>query len=121
MITRNYFVFPISILMPLLLLFACKSEPKVPSNILSKDQMVPILIELHIAEKVVGNQRLPYDSSQMLYHSIYKKDVLDKRNIRLTQFDSSWVYYEKHLEDMMYIYDRVIDSLGKRISDQRIK
>ena len=101
-------------------LSACKNND-LPEHILSQEKMLPIMVDLHIAEETIDVRNLNFDSSRVLYHSVYKPAVLKKHNVKLADFDSSFVYYERNIEHMNDLYQRVIDTLSLRYSIKKIQ
>jgi len=99
----NFFVF--------LVLLACSGD-NVPEGILSKKQMVPVIVDIHLSE-AINTQRynismirdsLPED----LYLSICKKFKLDRSVI-----EQSLHYYGKHTQDYIPIYEEVLNVLSE--------
>jgi hypothetical protein len=95
----------------LLVLLACSGD-NVPEGILSKKQMVPIIVDIHLSE-AINTQRynismirdsLPED----LYLSICKKFKLDR-----TVIEKSLHYYGKHTQDYIPIYEEVLNVLSE--------
>ena len=92
-----------------------------PSDVLSEEKMLSIMIDMHIAEEVLQTKNIHFDSSRVLFHSVYKSSILKKYNVDLATFDSSFVYYERNVEHMDKLYQRVIDSLAFRYSINKIE
>ena len=106
--------------MSLLLVSCGRQKVKIPTHILGKEKMVPVLVELHIAEKIIAATRISFDSARIVYHSGFKKEILQKYDISVSQFDSSFVFYESNVELMADIYESVVDSLGARVSEEKL-
>ncbi len=94
----------------LFLTFSCGGN-KVPKGILTKDKMVPMLVEQHLAEQMSSLHLalgLKNDSvMDDLYLSILKKYGVDRK-----VFEESVFYYSKHPEKYKPIYDEVLDRLN---------
>ena len=104
------------LLPPLLLaLPACQrpEEPLRPANLLTKEQLVPIIADLHVLEARVEGSRLSPDSSRALYLA-EQKAMLRKRGVTDSVFQRSYRYYGIHGKDLDEIYGAVIDTLGRR-------
>ena len=104
------------LLAPLLLaLPACQrpEEPLRPADLLSKEQLVPLLADLQVLETRVEASRLPADSARALYLAQHK-DILWKRKINDSAFQRSYRYYFIHGKDLDDIYGAVIDTLSRR-------
>jgi hypothetical protein len=110
-IISRLFIFPFIVI---LVMIACDKPvvPK-PSKLVSRDQMVDMLTDMHIAESVYQNRR--YSGTQTLkfteadfYYSILKKhDVVD------TLFEMSLIYYSSLPKEFEKIYSRVLNRLNE--------
>lgn len=88
-------------------------EKDVPENILSEDQMVDILVDIHLTEGFVQSLSIPYDSSKVLY-PILEKQIFKKYGIPDSVYIESLEYYLRDVAKMEYLYERTIDSLTVR-------
>jgi len=83
-------------------------EPEKPKNLISKADMVNILIDLKIIASITaGDDVKVLDSNQVQS----QKYIYKKYNIDSTQFALSNNYYAFHLKDYEDIYFKVKDSL----------
>lgn len=95
--------------------FACnpsKPEVTLPANIVSKDTMVGILVDVHILEATIdlGIMKSEIDLKQTdKYYSIFKK-----HNITRKEYDKSLLFYTSHPELLNQIYDNVIAGLSRK-------
>ena len=100
------------ILFSAILVFSCGKE-KLPKGILSKNKMVPILVDQHLAE-LLFTQRFSLgikDGKNMmddLYLSVIKKNKVDQKT-----FEQSVFYYSKHPDQYIPIYDEVLNRLNE--------
>ena len=104
------------LLAPLLLTpAACQrpEEPLPPADLLPREQLVPLLADLHLLEARVENSRLPPDSARALYLS-QQKELLWKRAVTDSAFRRSYRYYSIHGKDLDEIYAAIIDTLSSR-------
>ena len=102
------------LLAPLLLAAtACQrpEEPPQPDNLLTKDQMVSLLAQLHVLEARVENSRLSADSARALYLT-QQKEILWRSQLTDSAFQRSYRYYGIHGKDLDEIYGAVIDTLS---------
>ncbi len=102
-----------------LVLIACVKEKK-PEYLLSEEQMVAVLIDIHFTEGVASALPISYDSSQILY-SLMEKDVFLNHGVQDSVFTESMRYYLQFPKTMDQIYARVIDSLVVRESSGGIE
>jgi len=108
------FIMPVFFIITSFVIFSsCSSKERVPEGVLTKDQMVNVLIELHIAEEKVNQLKLPIDSSKTLA-AVMKDKVLEKTNVEDTVFEDSFNYYLDRPKEMEQIYTAIVDSLQLR-------
>ncbi len=101
------------ILLCLLISESCsKKKIEIPAGILNRDEMVPILVDVHLAHaaEVIRNpgDTLNYSFKDMLPF------ILNKHNVAKTLYDSSIKYYTAHPEVMREVYDEVINQLSRK-------
>ncbi len=94
-------------------LTGCARERKLPDGLLTADQMVPFLIDIHIAEAKIKVLKLDRDSSQAFFRRL-EEDTYQKHQITDSIYLTSYDYYLEHPDLMVEIYERVIDSLSLR-------
>lgn len=98
-----------------LLLTQCDrpEEPTPPAQLLPRERLVGLLIDLHIAESRVEASGLPPDSARALYRQqtkdLYWRHETDEPTLR-----QSITYYAIHGKDLEEIYAAVTDSLAAR-------
>jgi hypothetical protein len=100
---------------------ACVKEPLPPPNTLSKDQMINILIDIHLAEAKVG--RLPFrslDSSKALFRKM-ELDIFKKHQVDTATYRKSFEFYLNNTSRLDEIYAAVIDSLSYRESTGKME
>ena len=100
-------------IIPFLILFvfigACSNsgKSKKPKNLLTKDQMVNILLDVSFINSAKGlNKSILKNNGVVPEEYIYKKHQIDS-----LQFVSSNQYYSYHLKEYQEIIDKVNDSL----------
>ena len=80
-------------------------------DIINKEKMVSILIEMHLTEESVMELKLPDDTSGIFYtekeREIFRKYMVDEETYR-----KSYSYYFFRPIELESIYERVIDSLS---------
>jgi hypothetical protein len=106
---KKYF----SILLIFFLVSCEDSSNEVPSDLLSKEAMVKILIDIHLAEAKVTQRGLPPDSAIKTFQKS-ENDILRKNGTKPEIFKRSYDYYIHHLQGMDDIYAAVVDSLSFR-------
>lgn len=93
--------------------FSCEEKEQIPEDILSKDQMVDMLIDFRIAEGKVATMTLGKDSSQVIFKELERR-ILEDHNIDSSIYVKSHNYYLLHPKQYLSITDIVIDSLKVR-------
>ena len=86
-----------------------------PPQLLSKEKMVSLLVQLHLLEARVESSRLPTDSARALFQT-QERNLLWQNNVSETDsvLPRSYRYYAINRKDMEEIYAAVVDSLAKR-------
>lgn len=95
----------------LMTILACSGE-NVPKGILPKKKMVPILVDIHLADAINAqkyNLSLLRDSlSEDLYLSICKKYKIERADI-----EKSLLWYGKNTRAFVPVYDEVLNVLSE--------
>jgi hypothetical protein len=103
------------LLLALLTGCAMPEEVKPPPQLLSKGELVSLLVQLHLLEARVESSRLSPDSARALFQQ-QKSEILRKNNV--SEKDSvlprSYRFYAVNHKDMDEIYKVVVDSLERR-------
>jgi len=92
-------------------MWSCESEEQVvPDNLLSENQMVGILVDVHLAESKLNEVKGDISDRVVLFNS-YASSIYEQHGTDSVQYISSHNYYMQNLEVMKIIYQRVSDSL----------
>src|SRR4051812_29364775 len=86
-----------------------KKEEKIPKNIISKQKMTEILIDIHLAEAQTQLASRT-DNSKSVKQSYYKY-IFQKHKISYDQLAKSYQFYAAHPDIFSKIYDDVITGL----------
>ncbi|MBO6494795.1 DUF4296 domain-containing protein [Roseivirga sp.] len=101
-----------------LFLFSCKSDDSaVPDGILTQEQMVDLLIDIRIAEGMVGSVSMGLDSADAVYKALEKR-IFREHGVDSASYVKSYNYYLQHPKLYLDVTDIVIDSLKARNSKQ---
>lgn len=109
-----------ALLMLIMMFMACSSED-VPEGVLTRDQMVPIFLDVYLAEGKVNNLKVKRDSSLALFE-IYEQLIFEKHNVSDSIYRLSMSYYYDHPDQLEMIYETVLDSLNlleKRLEEKK--
>jgi hypothetical protein len=88
-----------------------KSAVKIPGDIISKDSMVFILMDVHIAE--AGVKSLSADSL-MINTKTYYEFIYKKHQITEEQFQKSMRFYTYQPELLQEIYVKMTEEMSKK-------
>lgn len=100
------------------LLIACQRDP-VPRNAIPRDKFVKVLVDVHIAEgMIVDQKRLSLDSleSSSLYLS-----VLEKYGVSSEQMLTTTLYYSRHQREYKKIYTEVLDRISILMEEENAR
>lgn len=89
-----------------LFLAACTSRPR---EVLSRKQMIAVLVDLHRTEGILQATNRIYDREGEA--SSYYQATLAKHHVTQAQFDSSLVWYTDHPKRFNKIYPKVMQQL----------
>ena len=90
---------------------SCAKSDKKPENLLSKEKIVSILIDVHILESEIQTLRVSKDSSQLLFNT-FERELFEKHQVDKEVYKKSFEYYLEGVKEMEKIYEAVIDSLN---------
>ena len=81
-------------------------------GILKKEELVPVLVDIHLAQTVVGMNQVN-DSS---HYSVtdYSAYIFKIHGIKKETYDSSLSFYTAHPELLDEIYQEVINELSRK-------
>lgn len=102
------------ILGSVLLIFIACSQKKVP---LDQQQFTALLIDMHVADGTLA-QTKGYSAENEKKNYAYYNSVFRKYGIDRAEFDSCMRYYSAQTALFSKLYDVVIDSLNKRLTDK---
>jgi hypothetical protein len=95
-----------------LILSACGGdEVEPPEHLVSKEEMIIFLIDLHLAEAKINTLAVPHDSAKLLYKH-YERYLFEKHGLEDSAYYKSFQYYLHNLQTMDEIYGAVVDSLN---------
>ncbi len=98
---------------------AC-DEPvvKKPRKLLSRDKMVEMLAEIHVAESVHQYRRYSSEQVLQLTEADFYYSILNKYQVADSVFEQSLIYYASFPKDFERIYSRVLDKLNEMEQEQ---
>lgn len=108
----------------LILLVGCGSDNALtepPPQLLSQQQMVSFLIDLHLAEAKMNYTEVRNSDSLEVVFRNYEKHLLNQHGFTDSVYLQSYEYYLDHMELMDEIYSDVVDSLSVMNSQLKAK
>lgn len=84
---------------------------KLPKGILTKDKMIPLLVDQHLAEQMFSLRVALGLKNDSVLDDLYLS-TLKKYGVNRKVFEESVYYYSKHPEKYKPIYDEVLDRLN---------
>ena len=96
-------------------LIGCKGETEIPEDVLPKETMVRLLIDIHMLEERLDYiNSIPPDSARKLYRA-YEYEIFKKYDIDTAAYQRSYKFYAYEMNHMNDIYEVVVDSLNVRL------
>lgn len=93
----------------LLIITSCgESEIHVPQEVISAEQMIPILVDVHIVEGARNGTLILGDTNDI---EDYYAKIYEKYNITEETFKRSFSFYNSEPDLFIPIYEKVLDSL----------
>ena len=103
----------------LYLLQACANHQiKVPPNIMQKDSLINVMVDIHLLESTIDLDLLPHAMEPTKADHYY--DLFRKHHITRAQFDSSINFYTNQEGQLSSIYDKVIEILKSKQDSLRL-
>ena len=96
-----------------------KKSADIPKNILTKEELVPVLVDIHLAQAYTGMNQLT-DSSRVTMYD-YAAYIFNAHHITKQKYDSAMAFYTFHPDLLNEIYQDVINELSKKQSESERK
>lgn len=103
----------IALIVGILAIFAssCGHKHEKSGDVLSEEKMRSVMIDLYLFDGGACMKQIPVgDTTRVPYYTA----ILKKHGITLAQYDSSMVWYGKHVSILQKIHQQVLDSLTER-------
>lgn len=108
------------ILFILLISTGCwNKEKKAPEGILSKEQMIPVLVDIQLAEAALVIKNFHGDSAKQ-YAADYYNFIYIRHQVTKEEFEKSLNYYIEHPKQLDQIYSEVIAELSKKEAEEEM-
>jgi hypothetical protein len=102
-----------------LLITACGEADKVPKDVLSKEKMRDVLLDMNMADSYAGLEEdgvnvVVSDSVRKERLKVYYRQILDLHKLTPQEFNHSYAYYESHPDKFKGIYDMMFAVVSKQ-------
>ncbi len=97
----------------LLLLFAALVSCSKSGGVLSHDDFVSLLVDIHKGEAYTDINFRDFRTDSV--RQAYEQSILAKHGVTQAQFDTTMMWYGAHIEDYLEVYDDVIAELEDEI------
>jgi hypothetical protein len=115
-------VYKYLILSLFVLILSCKNDSlntvSKPKNLLTKNQMAEIIVDMHIAEAGLNASNLSLDSLKNMSAG-YDSFIFDKYQIKEDDFEKSYDYYLCVPYELDSVYQNVIELLNAKESKSK--
>ena len=107
---------PLFFLLSILVLSCNEKEPEKPAYLLDEEEMVSVMVDMHLVETAHNLKLIGPDSTNAEYNS-YFNSIFASHQISKVDFDSSLFYYSTRTQQMNAIYDKVLEELYEMESE----
>lgn len=105
------------IVFPLFALLFCSCITKndnVPNDIIPRQEMIAVLIDVQETEAKIQTQNLGMNDSTKNIAYNYYNDLFKRHHIKSSDFKKSFDYYVNHLDILNKMYEEVITGISKK-------
>ncbi len=106
----------ILLLLVVVAFLSCKDKKVRPKDILSKQDFIDVLCDIHIADAYTENKGFQADTLVLTNKKNFEK-VLSNHKIKKEIFDKTYQFYTQNPEDFDLVYLEVIDKLSQMQAD----
>ena len=90
--------------------------PETPENLIDKDKLIPLIIDLQILE---SHYHRTYSRPDVYSEALDSASsfVFADHGVTKKNFEESYSFYAFDIENMYYIYETTLDSINAQISE----
>ena len=88
-----------------------KEEVRIPANLIPRDSLVNVLVDIHLADAYLTKHKLPADARNK---TVFYDGVLEKHGYNRQTFDSTITFLKDYLDYYEGIYDDVLIQFSKK-------
>lgn len=105
---RSYFL-----IIGLLVVLGCRDVSSRPDDVLTKEEMAAVLLDIYILESQTKELKVHFDSSKKVYN-LFEAKILEKHDVPDSSYRKSFSYYQDHPDELDEVYGMLVDSLSLR-------
>ena len=106
--------------MIVLFLASCGTKESIPSDMVPKEKMINILLDVHIMESKIESVRFGSRDSMQVAYLKTQKEILKKYKVDSATYYKSYDYYFERMGHMKEIYEKVA-AKAKELMDKHTK
>lgn len=91
-----------------------------PKNLIVESKFKEIAIDLHLLEVFVEKEYKKMDSSKIVFNTL-EQEIYKKHNVTEENYRNSYNYYMRNTDQMDVLYEEIVDSLGKMVTQTKVK
>ena len=100
------------ILLLIFSLFSCKNNKKTPDYVIPFDDMVDIIVDIHITDGLLTSNKIRRQLA-LQDTTNYYNNIFSNYNYTRKDFDTSLYYYSRNINQYDLIYDEVLNKLSE--------
>ncbi len=98
--------------------FCTSYKKELPKGYLTQEQLVPILVDIHLVEGARSGKLVLGDTNSL---PDYYAKIYQKHNITQAKFKESFTWYSRHPEILKVVFEEVLVELSKKEASLGIK
>ena len=95
-------------ILSVVILASCSNKETLPEEVLNKEEMVALIVDLEINQAIY---KVKFANGDSINYQDLMSHTFQKLNTSSEQFNTSLAYYAKHPKDMEEIYSKAITKL----------
>ena len=111
-------ILPLLTIVLIMTTVSCQTKFKVPDQYISPEALVPLLIDIHLADGLLQQQRATRQIKEDSAFNYYAA-ILKEHRVSRVMFDSTIHFYAQYPEEFAKIYDEVMKELSIKEGDLR--
>jgi hypothetical protein len=100
------------VILLVIFLFSCNNENKLPDYVITHDDMVNIIIDIHLTDGLLTNNKVRRKLAKK-DSSNYYEAIFNNYGYTRAEFDTSVYFYSKNINEYDKIYEEVLNRLNE--------